>query len=870
MTWSLVRRLCVTAALLLLVPVFVSSSEAQESTSEEIVPAPENAGEHELPPSHSAIINNGTVKIGVLDQGHLGVCCEFPSMGGGSTTVVGLRYMHSNPSAPANNGREGEATAPGCVCEGWGVADATTGQFGQADVAVGGVQNLAFNSFSATADTAVSVVTAFGRLRVTHDFHPSPVTPNLYEVLVTIENISPTAIGDLRYTRAMDWDIAPFTFSEFVTIQGFGSAANLLRAHDDGFEPPNPLYPFRNGILFNGNAIDSGPADHGALFDFQFGPLAAGDRMSFRIFYGAAGNEVAALNALSAVGAEAYSLGQPRTAGGAPTDVPHTFIFGFTGVGGEPIVPPAITLSPVTAENEVGTKHALIATVKDKDGKPLPDIEVTFTVLSGPNAGVLGVATTDASGQAMLGYISAVTGIDTIQASFTDSKSGLLISNTVTKEWVGPRNRPPSVSLSPSSSEFYEGDPGVALTATASDPDEDELVVEWTLVGPGSLSTAGFMATYTNPEGPALATVSVKVTDPSGEYATASASVAVHNVAPTMTLTSAEIDEGGTAVLTLTVTDPGVLDTQTVAIDWNDGEASPTVVTFTGGGTTTVSHTYADDHPTGTPFDVYTVNGGVSDDDGGAGAAVALVKVNNVAPVLGAITAPATPQAVGSPVTISASVSDVGAEDTHTCTVDWGDMTTSDGVIGGGTCDATHTFTDAGVYTLTMTVVDDDTGAATSTFQYVVVYDPSAGFVTGGGWINSPAGAYAPDPTLTGRANFGFVAKYRRGATTPDGQTEFQFKAGNLNFHSTEYAWLVVAGDKAQYKGSGQINGAGDYGFMLTLVDGGTGPSAVDKFRIRIFDRVGGGLVYDNKQGEPEDLSGDPQAIAGGSIVIHR
>jgi hypothetical protein len=39
----------------------------------------------------------------------------------------------------------------------------------------------------------------------------------------------------------------------------------------------------------------------------------------------------------------------------------------------------------------------------------------------------------------------------------------------------------------------------------------------------------------------------------------------------------------------------------------------------------------------------------------------------------------------------------------------------------------------------------------------LAVYDPSAGFATGGGWIMSPPGAYAADPTLTGRANFGFV-----------------------------------------------------------------------------------------------------------------
>ncbi len=104
-----------------------------------------------------------------------------------------------------------------------------------------------------------------------------------------------------------------------------------------------------------------------------------------------------------------------------------------------------------------------------------------------------------------------------------------------------------------------------------------------------------------------------------------------------------------------------------------------------------------------------------------------------------------------------------------------------------------YTFTAAGVYNVTMTVTDDDGGSGSAVIM-IVVYDPSAGFVTGGGWINSPAGAYAADPTLTGKATFGFVAKYQKGANLPSGNTEFQFKVGNLNFKSTSYEWLVVAG----------------------------------------------------------------------------
>jgi hypothetical protein len=155
----------------------------------------------------------------------------------------------------------------------------------------------------------------------------------------------------------------------------------------------------------------------------------------------------------------------------------------------------------------------------------------------------------------------------------------------------------------------------------------------------------------------------------------------------------------------------------------------------------------------------------------------------------------------------------------------------------------------------------------------VVVYDPAAGFVTGGGWINSPTGAYSPDPLLSGKANFGFVSKYKKGAiekgTPPEGETEFQFKAGNLSFHSTSYQWLVISGAKAQFKGFGTINGAGDYGFLLSGVDGQiSGGGGKDKFRMKITDKTTSAVIYDSQMGAA-DSSVASTIIEGGSIVIH-
>ena len=63
--------------------------------------------------------------------------------------------------------------------------------------------------------------------RVTHEFAPSPGTPNLYEIKVTLENIGAATLPDVRYTRLMDWDVEPTAFEEFVTIQRRRSAARL-------------------------------------------------------------------------------------------------------------------------------------------------------------------------------------------------------------------------------------------------------------------------------------------------------------------------------------------------------------------------------------------------------------------------------------------------------------------------------------------------------------------------------------------------------------------------------------------------------------------------------------------------------------------
>jgi hypothetical protein len=86
-----------------------------------------------------------------------------------------------------------------------------------------------------------------------------------------------------------------------------------------------------------------------------------------------------------------------------------------------------------------------------------------------------------------------------------------------------------------------------------------------------------------------------------------------------------------------------------------------------------------------------------------------------------------------------------------------------------------------------------------------------------------------------------------------------------LNFHSNDYDWLVVTGTKAVYKGTGTINGAGSFGFMLSAIDG-----TPDKFRIKIWDKgAADNIVYDN-QIDAVDGADPTTVIGGGQIVIHK
>jgi len=264
--------------------------------------------------------------------------------------------------------------------------------------------------------------------------------------------------------------------------------------------------------------------------------------------------------------------------------------------------------------------------------------------------------------------------------------------------------------------------------------DTHQVVISW---GDGSTDTilnlvAGardFVTSHSyrddNPSGTAsdAYVISVTVTDQDDDSGSAGANVTVDNVDPEITainFSAAEINEADAVIVTGTFSDPAlgvITETFTGTATWSDGVA--TLLVVNADGTFSTARLFLDDHPdTGTPFDLFTVTIAIADDDLGSDSEVsAALTVHNVDPVIQAFASDATfadKGQEGEPVTVMGSFTDVGVLDTHSATVDWGDGTVEAAALvqgaGSGTIEGSHAYAAGGIYTVTLTVTDDDTG----------------------------------------------------------------------------------------------------------------------------------------------------------------
>jgi hypothetical protein len=229
----------------------------------------------------------------------------------------------------------------------------------------------------------------------------------------------------------------------------------------------------------------------------------------------------------------------------------------------------------------------------------------------------------------------------------------------------------------------------------------------------------------------------------------------------------------------------------------------------------------------------------------------------------------ANPAAAGVPVALTARFTDPGTGDTHTATIDWGDGTvepaaTTESVDGKGAAlvVGTHAYAEAGLYTVKVTVTDNDGHIRWDYLRYAVVYDRLAGDV------DAPDLTFL-DPETGADVGLDFHARYwnprvpKVDLTVPDGG--MKLKLGRQKVEGTSFDWLVVTPEgEIFFRGQCSWNGQGGYEFLVSAVDG-----APDLVRAKVWKRNGLNriLVYESQPGDPDDaLAATP--VKKGNVFI--
>lgn len=324
---------------------------------------------------------------------------------------------------------------------------------------------------------------------------------------------------------------------------------------------------------------------------------------------------------------------------------------------------------------------------------------------------------------------------------------------------------------------------------------------------------------------------------------------------------SVTVNEGSTYSTTGSFTDPDSTS-WTATVDYGDGSGSQPL-TLNSDKTFSLSHQYLEEGN-------YTVTVSVTDNQGVTGQQTATVAVNDVNPTVSIPSPSANPVQINTPVTFSSTFSDAGTSDVYSASWSWGDGNTSNGTITQqagstpGTVIDNHTYTNPGVYTVTLTVTDGDGGSTTQTFQYLSVYNPtSQGLFSAGSKFTSPAGAYAANPNITGDVLFGLSYKYQGTMPIGDRQFTMNFKQANFTFNATDVSSLVISNGIGTLTGSGTINGETHvYNFLVT------GSETNNTIRIQITDpSSNNNVIYDTQPGASATAA--PITPVSGKVLAH-
>jgi FtsP/CotA-like multicopper oxidase with cupredoxin domain len=372
---------------------------------------------------------------------------------------------------------------------------------------------------------------------------------------------------------------------------------------------------------------------------------------------------------------------------------------------------PNATPQSVKVVQDTARSITLAGTDKDADS-------LTFAVASQPSHGTLSAV--DASGKVVYTPAAGYLGADSFTFTADD---GVAVSKAATVTITVKTNDPPTVAIA-SHGSSTEG-VALALSAVASEPDQEALTYAWTATGGAQVSPAGdgSTASFTNVEGPTDETVTVTATDPHGATATASSAVHVDNTAPAATFAPGTSNEGSPFTLNVN----GVTDLSPA-----DVAAGFEYAFDCGGGYAAFSRTSSALCGT-TDSGTVSVGAKVRDRDAGVREYRNNVVVKNLPPVMSA--GSAQTQFWGLPVSLVGSATDPSSVDQASGFVtSW---TFGDGQSASG-AGAVHAYAKPGSYSAKFAATDKD--GATGSANVAVTIGKRGGSLASAAAVSAPYG----------------------------------------------------------------------------------------------------------------------------------
>jgi uncharacterized delta-60 repeat protein len=362
--------------------------------------------------------------------------------------------------------------------------------------------------------------------------------------------------------------------------------------------------------------------------------------------------------------------------------------------------------APATLTGTEGTPVSFTATVSDVS---IADTNVGFSNSSwtvSKNGQANYAAGTGLTGN----FLPDDNGLYIVTFTAADKDHGVGSATTA----VTVSNVAPSIVLSHAITGGLEGSP-VSFNAVVTDPSPVDVTAgftnTWVVTDSKGTTVAGGTGSGTDvnftPTDNGLYTITFTATDKDGGSSSATTSINIANVAPTVTLSQAPTGglEGSPVSFNAVVTDPSSDDSATGFTD--------TWVVTNNNGAPAIAGSGAAVNFTPTDNGLYTITFTAIDKDGGIGVSSTSINVTNVAPSI-VLSHAITGGLEGSPVSFNAVVTDPSPVDSATGFTDTWVVTNNIGapaIPGSGTA-VNFTPTDNGLYTITFTAIDKDGGSS--------------------------------------------------------------------------------------------------------------------------------------------------------------